>query len=157
MVVERIWNAGKWTAETVRGAVVVLFSPNAPIPSSKLHPRMMAMPWTPGEWVDVWCGGKINGLPIYLDSNEHMALSLEVRAYRSLCCIFGHHYLCFGEFRVCRLVIDFHHKIRRSINQVKVHHGRNSRTFKQRRTRIIRRRRFSTHADRRLKINSTLR
>lgn len=47
----KIIDAVKYTAETVKGAVVVLFSPNAPIPASKLDPFMPARPWTAQEWV----------------------------------------------------------------------------------------------------------
>ena len=51
MVIRKVVNGVKWTAETIRGAAVVLASPNAPIPPSQLHPRMMARPWLPGEWL----------------------------------------------------------------------------------------------------------
>jgi len=51
MVLSKLWNAGKWTAETVRGAAVVLASPNAPIPETKLHPRMPARPSTIPEFI----------------------------------------------------------------------------------------------------------
>ncbi|KAI6216224.1 CRE-RIL-1 protein [Aphelenchoides fujianensis] len=50
MVVGKVVEAGKWTLETIRGAAVTLASPNAPIPETKLHPRMPARPWTAPEW-----------------------------------------------------------------------------------------------------------
>uniref|UniRef100_A0A915CIH0 Uncharacterized protein n=2 Tax=Parascaris univalens TaxID=6257 RepID=A0A915CIH0_PARUN len=50
----KIIDAVKYTAETVKGAVVVLFSPNAPIPASKLDPFMPARPWTAQEWFRMW-------------------------------------------------------------------------------------------------------
>uniref|UniRef100_A0A1I7Z8I5 Uncharacterized protein n=1 Tax=Steinernema glaseri TaxID=37863 RepID=A0A1I7Z8I5_9BILA len=50
MVIAKIFGAVKYTAETVKGAAVVLASPNAEIPASKLHPRMPARPWTAQEW-----------------------------------------------------------------------------------------------------------
>ncbi|KAH7730836.1 CRE-RIL-1 protein [Aphelenchoides avenae] len=49
-LVARVWHGVKWTAETFRGAAVVLASPKAPIPPTKLHPRMMARPMTLGEF-----------------------------------------------------------------------------------------------------------
>lgn len=51
MVVGRIASYAKATAETLRGAAVVLVSPNAPIPATKLHPRMPPRPFTSAEWV----------------------------------------------------------------------------------------------------------
>lgn len=51
MVFNKVWEGTKWTAETIRGAVVVLANPNAKIPPSELHPRMMAHPFTVAEWV----------------------------------------------------------------------------------------------------------
>lgn len=51
MVLNKIWEGTKWTAETIRGAFIVLINPNAKIPPSELHPRMMAHPFTVGEWV----------------------------------------------------------------------------------------------------------
>jgi len=54
MVVQTIdafWKGLKWSAMTLRGATVVFFSPNDPIPPPKMHPRMMAMPRTIGEYV----------------------------------------------------------------------------------------------------------
>ena len=51
MVAAKLMNAAKWTGETLRGAVVVVASPNMKIPETKLHPRMPARPWTHAEWV----------------------------------------------------------------------------------------------------------
>uniref|UniRef100_A0A0M3IKK4 NADH dehydrogenase [ubiquinone] 1 beta subcomplex subunit 7 n=1 Tax=Ascaris lumbricoides TaxID=6252 RepID=A0A0M3IKK4_ASCLU len=45
----KIIDAVKYTAETVKGAVVVLFSPNAPIPAWKLDPFMPARPFECGH------------------------------------------------------------------------------------------------------------
>jgi len=50
MVVDKIAAIGKSTFDTLRGAVVVLASPNAPIPATKLHPRMPPRPFTAPEW-----------------------------------------------------------------------------------------------------------
>ncbi|GMR59143.1 hypothetical protein PMAYCL1PPCAC_29338 [Pristionchus mayeri] len=54
MVATKILEAVKWSAETVKGAAVVLATPNAPIPASQLHPRMMARPWTTQEYIRMW-------------------------------------------------------------------------------------------------------
>ncbi|CAJ0578593.1 unnamed protein product, partial [Mesorhabditis spiculigera] len=54
MVVKAVYNAAAWTVETARGAVNVLISPNAPIPKTDLHPRMMARPWTAAEYLRMW-------------------------------------------------------------------------------------------------------
>ncbi|TKR60374.1 hypothetical protein L596_027629 [Steinernema carpocapsae] len=54
MVIAKIFGAVKYTAETIKGAAVVLASPNAEIPASKLHPRMPARPWTGQEWLRMW-------------------------------------------------------------------------------------------------------
>lgn len=51
IMLNKVWDATKWTVETARGAAVTLASPNAPIPESQLHARMPARPWTAGEWV----------------------------------------------------------------------------------------------------------
>lgn len=51
MVLQKVWEGAKFTAETVRGAALVLAKPNDPVPPAKLHPRMMPMPFTVGEWV----------------------------------------------------------------------------------------------------------
>ncbi|MFH4979964.1 hypothetical protein AB6A40_006673 [Gnathostoma spinigerum] len=50
----RLLDAAKYVAETVKGATIVLFSPNAPIPPSKLVPFMPARPWTAQEWFRMW-------------------------------------------------------------------------------------------------------
>ncbi|CAO4380773.1 Protein CBR-RIL-1 [Caenorhabditis briggsae] len=54
MVVGKLFEAAKWTAETVKGAAVVVASPNAPIPATDLHPRMPARPWTAQEYLRMW-------------------------------------------------------------------------------------------------------
>uniref|UniRef100_A0AC35FFP0 Uncharacterized protein n=1 Tax=Panagrolaimus sp. PS1159 TaxID=55785 RepID=A0AC35FFP0_9BILA len=51
MVFYKIYEATKWSGETIRGAALVLASPNAPIPPSMLHQRMPARPWTAAEWL----------------------------------------------------------------------------------------------------------
>ena len=51
MPLAKVFNAACWTAETIKGAAVTLASPNAPIPKTDLHPRMMARPFTAQEYV----------------------------------------------------------------------------------------------------------
>lgn len=51
MVATKILEAVKWSAETVKGTALVLANPNAPVPASQLHPRMMARPWSAQEYV----------------------------------------------------------------------------------------------------------
>ncbi|GMT10734.1 hypothetical protein PFISCL1PPCAC_2031 [Pristionchus fissidentatus] len=54
MVAAKILEAVKWSAETVKGAAVVLATPGAAVPESQLHPRMMARPWTAQEYIRMW-------------------------------------------------------------------------------------------------------
>lgn len=54
MVATKILEAVKWSAETVKGTALVLAHPNAPVPASQLHPRMMARPWTAQEYVSLF-------------------------------------------------------------------------------------------------------
>lgn len=51
MVVSKIVEAIRFSAETAKGAALVLARPNEPIPATKLHPRMPAWPQTTPEWV----------------------------------------------------------------------------------------------------------
>uniref|UniRef100_A0A7E4VPT8 COX6C domain-containing protein n=1 Tax=Panagrellus redivivus TaxID=6233 RepID=A0A7E4VPT8_PANRE len=103
MVVSKVWEATKWTAETVRGAAVVLASPNAPVPESQLHPRMPARPWTAGEWVR-------------MTSWRHMWKYLPVLRYY----VYSG-FILYGAYKFL-LPIKPHHKVLYSQGKIDAHH-----------------------------------
>ncbi|KJH41082.1 hypothetical protein DICVIV_12946 [Dictyocaulus viviparus] len=54
MVLNKVVNAAKWTAETTIGAAQALANTKGPIPPTELHPRMPARPWTIPEYIRMW-------------------------------------------------------------------------------------------------------
>ncbi|WKY12104.1 hypothetical protein Q1695_003574 [Nippostrongylus brasiliensis] len=54
MVVAKVFEAAKWTAETAVGAVQAVANTKGPIPPTDLHPRMPARPWTAPEYLRMW-------------------------------------------------------------------------------------------------------
>ncbi|VDM67472.1 unnamed protein product [Strongylus vulgaris] len=54
MVVAKIFEGAKWTAETLVGAGQALANTKGPVPATDLHPRMPARPWTAQEYLRMW-------------------------------------------------------------------------------------------------------
>ncbi|KIH45138.1 hypothetical protein ANCDUO_24825 [Ancylostoma duodenale] len=54
MVVAKVFEAAKWTAETAVGAAQALANTKGPVPATDLHPRMPARPWTAQEYLRMW-------------------------------------------------------------------------------------------------------
>lgn len=51
MSLEKVIEGGKWLTETMTGFAKAVASPNAPVPKTDLHPRLVARPWTAQEFV----------------------------------------------------------------------------------------------------------
>jgi len=52
--IETLWKGAKFTTQSIVGLTKVAFSPNDPIPQTKMHPRMPPSMNTPGEIIRMY-------------------------------------------------------------------------------------------------------